>query len=67
MLSAQLRKEKLRLVDVASITIALRDMSDYAAVNEGYIEHFSKPNPPSRQVAVLSRWPIYSFPGEERF
>ena len=54
-------------MDVASITIVLRDMSDYAAVNEGYIEHFSKPNPPSRQVVVLSRRPIYYFLGEERF
>ena len=55
MLSAKLSKEELRLADVASITIVLRDMSDYAAVNKEYIKHFSKPNPPSRQVVLLSR------------
>jgi len=53
-LGDRLGKEGLALEDVASITVALRDMSDYAAVNDEYVKTFSSPNPPSR-ACVESR------------
>ena len=45
----RLSEKGLALADVASISVALRDMSDYAAVNGEYIKNFSSPNPPSRE------------------
>ena len=47
-----MRSAGLALEDVASITVALRDMSDYADVNGEYIKNFSSPNPPSREASV---------------
>ena len=69
-LADRLGKEGLALADVASITVALRDMSDYAAVNDEYVKTFSSPNPPSRETAFfisqncisqLFRWPCCTF------
>ena len=69
-LADRLGKEGLALEDVASITVALRDMSDYAAVNDEYVKTFSSPNPPSRETAFfisqncisqLFRWPCCTF------
>ena len=56
-LSDRLSDKGLDLGGVASITVALRDMSDYAAVNGEYIKNFSAPNPPSREV-VISQTPF---------
>ena len=52
-LADRLGKEGLALEEVASITVALRDMSDYAAVNDEYVKTFSSPNPPSRETAFF--------------
>ena len=48
-LPERLSSERLALEDVASITVALRDMSDYAAFNGEYVKNFTSPNPPSRE------------------
>ncbi|CAB3255553.1 unnamed protein product [Arctia plantaginis] len=43
-----LESESLQLEDVCSVNIYMRDMQDYAALNEVYVKTFSFPNPPTR-------------------
>lgn len=45
---AQLQERGLRPGDVAYTTIVLRDMADFAAVNNVYGRYFVEPNPPAR-------------------
>ncbi|CAH1636971.1 unnamed protein product [Spodoptera littoralis] len=43
-----LESESLRLNDVCSVNIYMRDMEEYAALNEVYVQTFNFPNPPTR-------------------
>lgn len=43
-----LDSESLRLNDVCSVNIYMRDMEEYAALNEVYVNTFNFPNPPTR-------------------
>ena len=48
LLSQRLHEAKLSLVDVAYVSIILRDMADFAAINPVYSSCFTFPNPPAR-------------------
>ncbi|CAK1543026.1 unnamed protein product [Leptosia nina] len=43
-----LHSKDLRLEDVCSVNIYMRDMEQYAALNSVYVKAFSFPNPPTR-------------------
>ncbi|KAH9637441.1 hypothetical protein HF086_012054 [Spodoptera exigua] len=43
-----LESESLRLNDICSVNIYMRDMEQYAALNEVYVQTFNFPNPPTR-------------------
>lgn len=47
-ISGLLESESLRLNDVCSVNIYMRDMEEYAALNEVYVQTFNFPNPPTR-------------------
>lgn len=47
-ISGLLQTESLRLNDVCSVNIYMRDMQEYAALNEVYVNTFNFPNPPTR-------------------
>lgn len=51
-IAAILAAKGLTMADVAKVNIFLRDMADFAAVNEVYAEHFSAPYPARACVAV---------------
>jgi 2-iminobutanoate/2-iminopropanoate deaminase len=46
----------LSLNDVVKTTVFLRDMNDFAAMNEAYAKHFSDP-PPARTTIQVARLP----------
>jgi len=43
--------------DVVKVTVFLRDMNDFAAVNEVYIKFFSQ-DPPARSAVEVARLPV---------
>ncbi|MBT4292679.1 hypothetical protein HOD41_08305 [bacterium] len=43
--------------DVVKVTVFLRDMNDFAAVNEVYAKVFSQ-NPPARSAVEVARLPV---------
>lgn len=43
-----LESESLRIQDVCSVNIYMRDMGEYSALNGVYLSTFSHPNPPTR-------------------
>lgn len=43
-----LETQDMHLVDVCSVNIYMRDMAEYAALNEVYVDTFKYPNPPTR-------------------
>ena len=47
-ISGLLESESLRLNDVCSVNIYMRDMNEYALLNEVYANTFNFPNPPTR-------------------
>lgn len=51
-IAAILEQKGLTMANVAKCTIFLRDMGDFAAVNEVYAQHFSQPYPARACVAV---------------
>lgn len=51
-IAAILAEKNLTMADVAKCTIFLRDMGDFAAVNEVYALHFEEPYPARACVAV---------------
>ncbi len=52
-----LSAHELRLADICSLTIVVRSMSDYAAVNAEYLRHFASLNPPCRACVELDSLP----------
>lgn len=51
-IAAILAEKNLTLANVAKVNIFLRDMKDFAAVNEAYATHFTAPYPARACVAV---------------
>lgn len=49
--------EGATLADVCKTTVFLADMSDYAAVNEVWVEYFPD-NPPTRSAVAVAALPI---------
>ncbi|KAJ0176196.1 hypothetical protein K1T71_008370 [Dendrolimus kikuchii] len=43
-----LESQDMHLTDVCSVNIYMRDMDEYAALNEVYVDTFKYPNPPTR-------------------
>ncbi len=43
--------------DVVKVTVFMRDMNDFAAVNEVYAKVFSQ-NPPARSAVEVARLPV---------
>lgn len=55
-LTAVLEAAGAGLDDVTACTVFLKDMNDFAAMNEVYARHFSS-NPPSRAAIEVARLP----------
>ncbi|XP_066584188.1 uncharacterized protein [Prorops nasuta] len=47
-LSSLVKDEGLQITDIVAVTLYIKDMSNYASMNEVYVSRFSKNNPPVR-------------------
>lgn len=57
-LEAILKEEKCTFKDVVRCDVFLKDLNDFALVNQEYAKRFNQPVPPARQTIQVAKLPM---------